>query len=532
MLVSLAFFGNHVAPHTPPAQAQLITNSPVYNTNAPHWSHITILDFGRHVQWLPYGATRTAGYEWYARHVDAMETISDRFYSQYGMTSSAYVKTFNPTIKTFTYDLDLSMCLHMDCNATSAVNSAQMNLPEDQYLHFSQDTTIQYTARDGVTILNTETIPGCPNPGALTSACRVKTYVWDDYRWIANVKNLAWREWFADHLIHEMAFNSNEQPNPVDAIFLDEHAPGFSLSFDIGYHAKILSGGGIREYGGLVPRDIVTSGYYTYNSLDALYNADVVDWLTYLRSRLTAIGKIARPNIAGHFMQSMGFQQAAAAGGVMTEHLHAADQFFGATQYQTFLNQVAQMSADGGSIDLAGSTCDTGPAGYTPGNYPSSATRFWMWNLSSYYLAKEPVGSSGRVYFNPNLCVDENSPTPLSFMDDWLLAYETNVGQPASDVSVIQTGSTPCASEGYKVFSRQYENARILVRPRGGPACADYSDQTAVQIPLEAPMVMLNPNGTFSAPMASISLRNAESVILFPAPDTTAPTAIGDLRAS
>lgn len=501
-----------------------------YRTNSPHWPHINVLDFGRAVQWLPSGVIRTAGYEWYARHVDAMEISIDRFTSPYGSTASTYVKSLNPSLETFGYDIDLTMCQHLYCRDENPANTAQNNLPEDQYLHFSEDTQIRYYGYDGVTELGTFLIPGCPAPGPVTADCRVSLYIWKGYRWVANLQNAAWRQWFADHLIAEMELNANGQPNPVNAIFLDEHALGFSLTMGIGDRNQILSGGGIREYGGVAPRNYVTTGYYNLDAFDAAYNADVVTWLTYLATRLNAVGKDVRPNLAGYFMKTMGFQQAAAANGVMTEHLHAADELIGAAEYQQFLNYVSQLVAAGGTVDLAGTTCDQGPAGYTSGNYSSAFDRFRIWNLASYYVAKESVTDLGMVYFNPNLCIEEESATPLSFQDEWLAAYEVNVGQPQSAAAVYQQGPLDCATEEYKIFARQYTNALSLVRPRGGTTCTDYSDATAVTVPLEAPMVMLKPDGTYSTPMSSVSIRNAEAVILVSAPDISAPSAVNDFR--
>jgi hypothetical protein len=128
------------------------------------------------------------------------------------------------------------------------------------------------------------------------------------------------------------------------------------------------------------------------------------------------------------------------------------------------------------------------------------------------------------------MCITPNGPDPLDFMNDWLPAYEINVGQPTGAVTVAAQGSLACEAEGYTVFRRQYEHALVLLRVKDGFGCTDYGDSSAVSIPLNSSMVMLEPDGSFSAPMTAVSLRNAEATILFPAPDITPPSSVQDLR--
>lgn len=489
---------------------------------------MNIADFGRYIRGISDVTTRTAAYQWYAQHIDMMEVGMDTFVSTYqAYEKASFIKSLNPTMKVFGYDYDQTMCQHTVCTYTNPANTNQNNLPEDQYLHFSEDTQLQFTALDG-TVLPTVTVPGCPEPDAVSASCRAQVFIWNDSRWLPNLKNAAWQAWYADHLLAEMEYDRFNIRNSTDGLFLDEHGIGFSITMSIGASTKILSGGGIREYNGLVPHDYHTG---TYDTLDQQYTTDVNAWLTYLRGRLSAAGKFAHINTAEYFTDPHAYSQNLAIGGAMTEHLHRADDWTqGSAQYQTFINQVAQMVGDGGSIDLAGTWCYNGPANFTAGNYPSSTERFRMWNLAGYYLVKEPVGSAGIVWFDPNLCIDPDGPNPLSFEDEWLNAYQVDVGQPVDTATVIQSGSRACTPQGYKIFARQYTNAYVLVRPRDDWNCQTYDDTTAVTVPLSEPMVMLEPDGTTSAPMNSVSIRNAEAVILFPAPDTTPPATITDLR--
>lgn len=454
----------------------------------------------------------------------------DTFVSTYPNQTSAFIKSFNPSMKTFGYDYDLTICQNMVCSDTQGPNTSQDSLPEDEYLHFSQDTQVQMIALNG-TSKGTATITGCPAPGPVTASCRVQVYIWNDARWVINLKNPTWQQWYADHLLDEMNHDQNNIANPVDGLFLDEHGgPGFSTTMAFGDQTNILSGGAIREYNDVVPRDPRVT--QTLNALDTAYTTDVNAWLQYLRSRLSAVGKFAMINTAEYFMTPLAFSENVAINGGLTELLHGADRFrLGATQYQQFLDQVHQIVQAGGTLDLMNAPCSPGPNAFTPGNYANAQQRYDMWNLASYYMAKEATNESGKTYFDPNICINLNSQTPLDFEQQWLNAYEKNVGQPIDAAAVLSQGPQTCDAQPYKIFVRHYTNSTVLVRPRGGYNCTDYSDATAVTVPLSSPMEMLNPDGTLSAPMNSVQIRNADSVILFPAPDTTAPSAVQDLMA-
>lgn len=515
---------------TIPAMAQSLPATSSYQANSPHWSHINVADFGSLLKRLPEGSVKQAGYEWYARHVDFMNVGMANWAFEYRETQSAEMKAINPSIKTFGYATDITICQHKPCSYDQPANTAQNALPENQYLHYSEDTQLKFIGLDGKTVVRTITVPGCPESEEITPACRVQVYVWNDDRWVPNLKNTAWQEWQANKLIEWLTINSNNTPNPIDDVFLDEHGPGFSLAMGIGSQTIILSGGGIREYGGLVPHQYSSS---SMDPLDTAFNDDVVDWLTYLQSRLTAVGKSMHINTAEYFMYPLGFDQAVAAKGTMTEWLHSPDHFrFGASMYQQFLDQVHQMTSTGATIDLAYSWCTYEPDGYTAGNYPTAIERYRMWNLASYYMAREFPGEPGVAYFNSNLCINPSAPNPLDFQNEWLLAYEKDVGQPIDTATRIQHGSAgSCSSQEYGIFARHYTNAYVLVRPRDDYWCQDYGDATAVSVPLDHPMAILESDGTFSEPMNSVLIRNGEAVILMTPPDTTPPGAVQDLRA-
>ncbi len=531
LAIGIIVAASNRSPHAvPTAVAQSPPAPAPYSANSPHWPHINVLDFGRAARAIPNAATRNQAYEWLARHVDVIETSMDNYTYQLSDTLSTYLHSLNPTMKTFGYDYDLTMCQKANCNESLGPNPYFSNLPEEQYLHFSEDTQLQLKDLDG-NVTGTVNVTGCPEPQPIAAGCRVQIFKWTQSRWLPNLKDATWRQSFADHLVQITQVNSAGQPNVVDGLFLDEHGPGFSVAMGIGGQTKILSGGGIREYGGAVPRDAAVIA--NPNVLDSEYTADVNTWLSYLRTRLASAGKFMHINVAEYFLDASAFSNAVAAQGAMTEHLnrHDSNGLHSHVQYQTLLDDIRQLTQAGGTVDLSGSWCNDGPVGYVAGNYPTPKGRYRMWSLASYYLAKESVGYPGKVYFDPNLCIEQSSQTPMDFVNEWLPAYEINVGQPVDLASVYQQGPIPCSGAGYAVFRRQYENAMVLLRPRDAWGCSTFGDSTAVNVPLPETMVMLQPNGTYSQNLTSLSLRNGEAVILFPAQDVTAPSAVTDLNA-
>lgn len=444
-------------------------------------------------------------------------------------TLSTYLHSLNPALQTFGYDYDITMCQRAKCNqSVNTPHPIYSNLPEDYFLHFSENTQLEFRDLDG-NVIETVSITGCPDPQVITSSCRMQLFIWTQARWVSNVQDTDWRQTTADRLVQQLSTNSANQPNSIDGLFLDEHGPGFSASLGIGYQTRILSGGGVREYGGVRPT--VYDGL-TPSALDLAYADSLDAWLSYLQSRLATAGKFAHINVAEYFGDPMALGNSLTIKGAMTEHLNRPDSngIIRASRYQVLINAIQQMTQAGGNVDLSGSWCNDGPAGYTPGNYPTAKSRYRMWSLASYYLLKEASGEPGKVYFDPNLCIDPNATNPLDFFNEWLPAYEQNVGQPTGAVTVAAQGVLACDGQGYKIFSRQYEHARILVRVKDGLACNDYGDATAVTVPLGQPMQLLQPDGTRGTNITAVSIRSGEAVIVFPSDDITAPANINDLR--
>jgi hypothetical protein len=146
-----------------------------------------------------------------------------------------------------------------------------------------------------------------------------------------------------------------------------------------------------------------------------------------------------------------------------------------------------------------------------------------MWKLANYYMLKEPTGSPGTVYFDPNFCFDFLSQSSIPQYQEWKPAYEADVGQPISSPQLIAQGpAADCHDVSgnpvpvtYGIFSRDYTNAQILFRPNDDRHnCTDYTDATGVTITLSQPMRILRADGTLSGLITEVKIRNAEAVVL------------------
>lgn len=121
--------------------------------------HIDILDFGRNLKYIQNSALRRQMYDWFSSHVDVAEG---------GVINNSDVtgeyKSRNPNMKVFRYKIDLTGDL------------SQSDLPEDYYLHFSEDTRMEFY-KFGAKI-GTASVAGCPAPQPPSASCRARSYIW------------------------------------------------------------------------------------------------------------------------------------------------------------------------------------------------------------------------------------------------------------------------------------------------------------------------------------------------------------------
>ena len=472
----------------------------------PNFSHINIWDFGRGIRYVD-DTHKEEALDFFATHVDVAESGSD---GDPDVAAQAVnnLRERNPDIKVFFYDLDITVCQHVGCVRTNALADDPPGAKESFYLHFSEDTS--FTAHFVDPADENVSITGCT--GQATRECRMQTGIWYDYRFVYNAKDPEFRAWMANLLLGSAGI--------FDGLFLDEHGPGLPIDWPAG-----ATGGGIIEYGGR-----------TIDEVDEDYNADLSGALAVYKEAFASEGKFVVINGASWSLSNeLVMDQIKAAGGTATEFLHRPTGFDGPTSYRRALDNVDELVAAGALVDLYDAPCrdPEGDFGFTSGLYSSPFARWQMWRLASYYLAREmPDGTTGTgtVYFDPNFCIPFNDPDHvLDFIDKWLPAYEVNVGSPdgSRDADDFASGTSPVAMAAsctqstvpqYGILSRYYNNGTVLVlvRPNDRWDCSRVvGDESAVTVDLPSPMRLLFDDGTLSAPLSSIQLRNAEAAILF-----------------
>lgn len=451
-------------------------------TESPHWPHIKVFDYARS---LFLASLSPAEYQWYVSHLDAVEVHGN----------GPAVRAINPTIGLFSYQFDMSQFQTADFSG----------LAESGFLHFSEDTSLTFWNLQKTQIVGSKSIKGCPDPPI--PACRVQTHLWDNDRYVFDPQSAAFRTWQAAKVLGPLnAYGMSNDTSTI--VWLDEHAPGFSWPLSFGYQTVIKSGGGIREFGGRRPW---VNGVLD-NTFETDYATALNSWLAVLASAAGTANKKLVINANAYSLHPWLLPQVRTVLGMSTESKHRPDGFSGPAEYQQYLNLTNDLTKAGGVIDLHGTWCYTGPGGYTAGNYGTSAARYRMWRLASYYQFKEPVGSAGTVYFNPGFCSNNSANINSAAADQasWLLAYQVDVGQPTGNTLLYQQGTADCA---YQILGRQYTKALILVRPQDGSRCTNYGDSSAATVTFADPVQILREDGTVSDLVTTARIRNAEAII-------------------
>jgi hypothetical protein len=434
-------------------------------TESPHWDHIAISDFARGYYWSSE-PTKDRDRQWLAARVDLIEGKSAR--DPY----TEAMRECNPTLAVFQYRLD-----HYDF-----VNDQSRALHESRVLHVGAPTTLKLKGRD-------------TGEQALSVAAghRFQFLVWTD-RYVAfNLKDAATRKWNIQRLMDDL--------DGLQGLFLDAHGPDFPTVIGIANgQTKITGGGGIVEYGGRAPTDPL---------LIQEYHKDMVTWLTELAASARAKGKFILVNLASYMLNPLAKQQQLAANGTGTEFMHQPLAWAGWYQYAEYLDFTKQVVDGGGVIDAEGHWCYTGNL---------ERGRWNLWRLAAYYQIKEPAGSSGKVYLNLSLCSNSNL-RPSEDLQEWLPAYQVDVGQPLNQTTLFQEGKAGTStSDGrqcdYKIYGRDYTKALVLVRPKDFWDCIDFGDGAAATVSLPSSMRLLRSDGTVGEPTNRLRLKNAEAAIL------------------
>ncbi|WP_447983771.1 hypothetical protein [Nitrospira sp. Nam74] len=444
-------------PPVPPAPTPAVPLVVPARAQSPHWDHILLSDFGRGHYWTS-APTKTQDRIWLANHIDLVETD--------GAGKTEYLNELrqtNPTLKAFRYMLD-----------QYEFSQNWGTIPDAYSLHVTDKTTIEVTMKDGGK--RTVTL----QPGE-----RMQVAAWNDTYHPYNLQDAACRSWNCARLLDAL---------DVDGVFLDAHGPDLKSMFNLDAATKITEGGHIAEYGGRYIAD-----------LEVDYQATMLTWLKELAAAAKAKNKFVLLNQAGYTLYPSAWDQAIACNGSGMEFMLRPDAFAWPEQFLDLITLAQQITDAGGVVDAEGNW------GYT---WIMNRTDWNMWRLAGYYLMKEKVGAPGRVYLN--LMLSSNATMDTAADDDeWLLAYQVDVGQPVGDVVKVvdqpKDGNHACRRV---VYGREYTKAWMYVRIKDFWDCTTRGDDSLVTVPLPSTLKPLKWDATLGEPVTSIQLRNADSAIL------------------
>src|SRR5918999_2343462 len=300
-----------------------------------------------------------------------------------------------------------------------------------------------------------------------SQACRIVIHMWRMDRWVMNPADAGLRVYNRERLTAVAA--------GVDGLFIDEHSAGdFTLY--------------------LQPHPIL--GYLSWS----LFEADIVRMLRNMRTDISP----KRLMVNGYnYVKDWDLEMSVAAGGTHMESMN--NPVF--PEMESRWSHVERLLAAGSTVNMARWDYPM-PADFNAGNAVSVEARRRIWELASHYLVAplEP----GQLYFN-SIGDDWTKP----FSANWDTAVEANIGAPRGERRIVAEGHD-ATGQAYRIWSRDYERALVIVRPVLDWDDKRYGDETAIEVQLPAGETFrpLLTDGHVSAAVDRIALRAAEGAIL------------------
>jgi Bacterial Ig domain len=145
-----------------------------------------------------------------------------------------------------------------------------------------------------------------------------------------------------------------------------------------------------------------------------------------------------------------------------------------------------------------------------PGTGKTTDERTRMGTLAYYYLLADP-DKTMLMFFGGY------SPS-ANWASVFVPAATVDVGKPTGELKELTRGTDPANSSlTYRVYSRDYQNAKVLFKPRSMDPrwnIGTQNDNTATVHQLDGKYRVLKSDGTLGAVVTSVSLRNGEGVVL------------------
>ncbi|MCL5105171.1 MAG: fibronectin type III domain-containing protein [Armatimonadetes bacterium] len=368
---------------------------------------------------------------------------------------------------------------------------------EDFYIHYKEDVVVKGKDDTQVSIPGWDPVNDSDGDGILDRSenpratartradARVYYYEWQNNFYTLNVGGSLYRSFRSDDCVAQLS-----KAPAMDGFMADTAIPGIKKP-------DIISG-----------NEIITE--YPDQSK---WRADFAALAGQVRSRLGA-NKYVIGNTAGYYYPEM----ADAGGGEHQESYVAFTNEHGPDKWDYLKSQ-----SDRGKYSFWEPAWDS---------YPADVDRERLHYLAFHYMGQQPyvyLGFRGFGYRD----VFKWEPSPF----DWLPACEVDVGQPVDGMyRTITSGSDP-TGQAYTIFGRRYSKSVVICRPKIDWNHSIYGDNTGVVYRLPSYTTAtgtsslfkpLKVDGTLGAAVSQVTLRNPESVILFPAQAWLAP--VGSLK--
>ncbi|PIR06780.1 MAG: hypothetical protein COV55_02305 [Candidatus Komeilibacteria bacterium CG11_big_fil_rev_8_21_14_0_20_36_20] len=459
-----------------------------YTKWSPHFQNVLL---GRDVRGYKYSNQQTVQEEldWFAGHYD--EVLQTEYLDP--------IESRNPTISHSHYTTlkDVSQYTLDRYNGLEQFASSRDDGLEDAFLHFSENTVLNLYEMDGSFKEQIE-ITGCP--GTPTAECRLDAYDWNTRRWFLNPTSPLAQDYMSDE-INTILTTPTAEGNEIERIFIDEFLAMPNGCIYAGGQTRIVSGGGILEYGGR-----------TWDEVDGCHNSvgdydhDIYQYLAELKSRLPE-GKSLIGNPAEYYYTDESLYLAEAVDGEFLEFAFLkplvsepwVQRLLDSTQQLIDNNKTVIMSTQvrGSSRRPWGDPCGPFgycPDGYNPGNYDSSLSRLEIYEAALYYLAKDEENT--LAYFDV-LSLYADAP----YRDTHIEALEVDPGKPIGNYYIYQTNPT--------IYAREFTKSLVLLNPPGG------SYSSGVTVNLNDDFHLLQADGAVNInTINAIHLNNSEAAIL------------------
>lgn len=413
------------------------------------------------------------------------------------------LRAYNPDFGWYFYNsLQDNYVKNSNTNEHDWITTAAESLgidPEEMYLHYIDDT---YQTLGGITIF----IKGYPNGSASSLAeARIPCYYNDTSRIVCNYSTPEARRLYIGYVKHLMSNYAVDVRGGVansyySGISWDNAAPAL---WNMG---SIQSGGHVREHPTNIRIDSIRS---LYGGVDWWYQANMKPFLQELMDTLANSSNWMPNNSEIKIILNI----------VGDTDVRLTEDNVSYMLFQEFSPSISRSNestfqpfyANDSAAEVNGVNVLYSPAVRTDNHTLSESLHG---NLAWFYISR----SDSALFFQQKL----NGPSIYGYDTlIWCGSMDINIGQPKGKHVLAQSG-TDGVGYSYKIRKREYDNALVLLRTRGGGSQV-INSSTDVDYALGGTYYEVYPNGTIGPGVTTTKMRNAQGRIFLIDPSIINP---------